>query len=465
MAAAAARLEKGRPVLMLDGGQVVTPADPALATRLRDTAPENWTGADVEQWRAPQYETPSGQVRRFGSDAGMLPASAIYAEEPTALRASHALGGLSNLWGAATRAYDADDMGGWPVSEAQMQPHYEALRAILPQNKMDEIGLGPQAARLLAQSDRWLRPASVAVEARCRHCGLCLHGCPDLAIWSAARVVDGWRDHPGFHYRSGPPVRAVEELADGVAVTLADGQRLTGARLFVGAGVLETARLMLQLGRLEQVTLRDSQFGFVPLLQKARSDGGQPMTTLPQLFARLPKGVAGDWPAHAQIYGWNEFYLRDLLENYGAKLPGTSFVWRALAARMMVAQIFLHSDYGARINLRLAGGGKLAASTDENPEFAAFFSKARRAMARRFMRSGALMLGPATRIAAPGSSYHVGASLPIAAHPGDGQSDLLGRPFGLDRIHLVDASSLPAIAASTITLAVMANAHRIAAQV
>jgi choline dehydrogenase-like flavoprotein len=43
-------------------------------------------------------------------------------------------------------------------------------------------------------------------------------------------------------------------------------------------------------------------------------------------------------------------------------------------------------------------------------------------------------------------------------------TDVLGRPFGLSRIHVVDTSVLPAIPATTVGLLTMANAHRIAAQ-
>jgi choline dehydrogenase-like flavoprotein len=42
------------------------------------------------------------------------------------------------------------------------------------------------------------------------------------------------------------------------------------------------------------------------------------------------------------------------------------------------------------------------------------------------------------------------------------ESDVLGRPAGLQRVFVVDASVLPSIPATTITLPVMANAHRIA---
>ena len=63
----------------------------------------------------------------------------------------------------------------------------------------------------------------------------------------------------------------------------------------------------------------------------------------------------------------------------------------------------------------------------------------------------------------PGTSYHFGGSFPMTEKPTEiFQSDALGRPTGYQRVHLIDSSCLPSIPASTITLSVMADAHRIA---
>ncbi len=43
------------------------------------------------------------------------------------------------------------------------------------------------------------------------------------------------------------------------------------------------------------------------------------------------------------------------------------------------------------------------------------------------------------------------------------QLDIFGLLHGFSRLHLVDASVFPTLPASTITLSVMANAHRIGA--
>ena len=64
-------------------------------------------------------------------------------------------------------------------------------------------------------------------------------------------------------------------------------------------------------------------------------------------------------------------------------------------------------------------------------------------------------------VAAPGASTLSGGSLPMRAVPGHLQTDRLGRPTGFKRVHVVDASVFPEIPATTVTLTVMANAHRI----
>jgi len=61
-------------------------------------------------------------------------------------------------------------------------------------------------------------------------------------------------------------------------------------------------------------------------------------------------------------------------------------------------------------------------------------------------------------------TYHFGASFPMQKNPQNPfDTDVLGRPFGWQRVHVVDTSVLPAIPATTVGLLTMANAHRIAA--
>ena len=49
----------------------------------------------------------------------------------------------------------------------------------------------------------------------------------------------------------------------------------------------------------------------------------------------------------------------------------------------------------------------------------------------------------------------------MAHAPNPMQTDRMGRPHGMVRTHVVDATIFPTIPASPITLTVMANAYRI----
>lgn len=495
VSAATALLARGRRVTMLDGGKLPEDDAEARLAGLARLEPSDWRADQRATWQEPQFHAPAGQVRRFGSDFAMEPAPATFAEAPegVALRASRAAGGLSNLWGAAVLPYRQADIADWPVSADDLAPHYRAVAGFMPvAGRHDDLealfpafGLAghaaiapsPQAAALLARLAALRDPlaargvtagaARQAVDAGCRLCGLCLHGCPYRLIWSARDRLDRLRADPGFTYRPGAVVRQIAETGDGVTLTLADGTTIGGARAFLGAGVLETARILLASDPGSgELTMKDSQHAFVPLIQRwrnpVRPDHGR-FHTLPQVFVEIDSPAVSPRLVHAQIYTWNEYYARDLIANYGRGLAFARPLLTALARRLIVAQVFLHSDHSARIGLRLAADGRLLARPQANPDTGRVLKAATGHLAAALGPAGLTALRLASRPGAAGSSFHAGATVPMAQETRPGTSDRLGRPHGLGRVHLVDASVLPAIPATTITFSVMANAHRIAA--
>ena len=497
IATATALLARGRSVVLLDGGKLPEPEAIARRDALAARAPEDWSQPERTAYQAPQFAAPEGQTRRYGSDFAQEAAADTLAEgrDGFALRASRAVGGLSNLWGAAVLPYRQHDIADWPVTAEELAPHYRAVAGFMPiagrEDALDNLLPGylapaatqipppPQAeallARLDAKRDR-LRAmgfhtgaARQAVEAGCIRCGMCLHGCPWGHIYSARKTLETLKAHPRFTYRPGALVAGFSETEDGVTLALADGRTVTGTRVFIGAGVLETARLMLASapGTPRELILKDSQHAFLPLLHRWRTKlrpDRPPHHTLPQLFAEIEHPDVSDRLVHAQFYTWNEHYARDLLQNYGARLPGSAPLLKAMSRRLIVAQIFLHSDHSARIGLSLAADGRLNARVEANPDTGRVLDAAKRKLSRAMAQAGLVALGFAARPGAPGSSFHVGGTVPMAAAPAPGRSDRLGRPHGLRRVHIVDASVLPSIPATTITFSVMANAHRIGAE-
>ncbi len=479
---------------MLDGGKVLEAAAEARRAALTATDPASWGAAERDAWMAPQYATPPGQVRRFGSDFAMEPGAATFIDLPgwMALRASRAAGGLSNLWGSAVLPYRQEDMFGWPISSADLAPHYRAVAEFLPvagrSDDLDDVlpifpatgraGIPPtvQAEALLGRLGRAREAlaaqgvrfgaARQAVDASCRRCGLCLHGCPFGLIWSAKDRLAELRVDPNFSYRPGASVMRFEETADGITLHLEDGGEVTGARAFLGAGVLETARILLaSMPGIGELVLKDSQHAFLPMIQRwrnrTRPDRGA-FHTLPQIFVELDAPEVSPHLVHSQLYSWNEHYARDLIANYGSKLPFSAPAFTALARRLIVAQIFLHSDHSHRIGLSLGRDGRLLPRLEPNAEMEKVLKAATSRMGKAMGKAGLFALTFASRPGAPGSSFHVGGSVPMRDTPKAGESDPLGRPLGLSRLHVIDASSLTAIPATTITFSVMANAHRIA---
>lgn len=489
---ATALLNRGRQVAMLDGGRRLEAPAQERREQLAALGPDSWADGDVQAWQAPQFDTPPGQVRRFGSDFAMVPGDeTLMSPNQIGLRASHAAGGLSSLWGSAVLPNRAADITDWPLKTGDLAPHYRAVAQFLPisgrqdalqdlfpaLSMQDRVPLTPsaQAQQMLQRLEQQktdlselgahVGQARLAVEPDCQYCGQCLHGCPWGYIYSARKTLDELRHHAGFQYRTGL-ARRFEEHADHVTVTLEDGETLQADRIFVAAGVLETARLLLTSSPDPStgLQLQDSQHFFLPSLHRWRTPrrpDRRPYHTLPQIFIELDAPDVSPHLVHAQVYTWNEFYAHDLINSYGSKLPGSAPVWRMLARRLIVAQAFLHSAHSARIGLTLAADGRLVPAVQHNDETEQVMARATARMAQVLKLAGLLPLSFARRPGDVGSSFHVGGSVPMAKAPGAGQSDILGRPKGLSRVHLVDASSLPSIPATTITLSVMANAHRI----
>jgi hypothetical protein len=71
---------------------------------------------------------------------------------------------------------------------------------------------------------------------------------------------------------------------------------------------------------------------------------------------------------------------------------------------------------------------------------------------------------PMLTVSAAAKSYHFGSSFPHSAVRTSTTTDRQGRLDAWDNIHLVDASVFPNVPATTFTLTIMANAHRIASE-
>jgi choline dehydrogenase-like flavoprotein len=510
IAAAWALAEGGHEVTILDAGETRSEALARKYAPLSTSQPREWDPELVEalrqEFRVNRDEMPPKPV--LGSLHPYAPAdpSAPAAGSGVGLTPSLGRGGLSAVWGAAVLPYRESDLNGWPLRLADLAPFYESVLRFLPlagrrdrlvaefplyapgfqdlrptpqiRSLLDDLERGAPAlarAGISAGRARVAVRTSDAAEGRaCQYTGLCLHGCPLGAIWSGEQALAELRARWGVRYLPGRYVERLSETADGVEVRFRSKDGLDSVRaerVFVGGGVLPTTRLLLHsLDAVGQpVELRDSQYYTFALL---RARGSRVMVeeqgnTLAQAFIELNDPDDSRRAAHVQVYGYSDLMLREVAATL--RLP-PRLVERALQpalSRLLFCQGYLHSDRSRTIRAELRGSAP-EAPLDLVPGGSAETVERRvRAVLDRLRAAArplrAVPLRHLLQVWDPGRGIHVGGSFPMSAEPVGLQSDLLGRPAGLRRIHLVDSSVFPSVPPTTITYTVMANAQRIAA--
>src|SRR5690606_38626850 len=142
-------------------------------------------------------------------------------------------GGLSVLWGAAILPFSDADLDGWPVSAADLAPHYTAVLNLTGLAAADDglsrryplyvtpSSLAPsRQAQLVLQHSGGHAAAleeqgvlvgrarlAVAQPNRsgqsCAYCGMCLYGCPYGLIYSASHTLEQLLGSPAFTYAGG----------------------------------------------------------------------------------------------------------------------------------------------------------------------------------------------------------------------------------------------------------------------
>jgi choline dehydrogenase-like flavoprotein len=505
--AALALAGRGCAITVVDMGRGLEPGPAATLARVASVEPDQWSDADARLLYAGPVPSPEGglpEKRVLGSDypfrnIGQL--DGVTSSGVHGALISGAYGGFSSVWGAQILPFPRSAFDDWPRAAADLAPHYRAVLSCIPfAGQHDDLAeslplyapaeplppLSPRAELILRAHDRHrerlrgmgmlLGRSRLAVRASdCRQVGLCMSGCPYSLIYSAGHTFDELRRRGDVTYYGGLLATSLSE--DGAGATVTARELRSGAtrefkadRVLVACGAVGTTRLVMSsLGRFgEEVLLAESAQFVVPLASRHPTQDPRqlPHHTLGQISAVLPWDDFRDDPAHLQVYTYNPAF-RDAMPPPLRKEPAATQLLR----RLSVALGYLPSSVSPRLRVRLERGTSsgvhpIHISCDDSHLTRA----ALRGVVRRMIRAAPLLdlwpVLPRVALAAPGKSYHWGGSFPYATgRPSGLQTDLLGRLPDWRRIHLVDASVFPSIAATTFTLTEMANAHRTAAAI
>jgi choline dehydrogenase-like flavoprotein len=509
VSAARALLDRGLEVTLLDAGIEMEPERREIARQLAARPPDQWEESLLAEARreAPMELGGVPLKYTFGSAFPYRDVERLlpFESRGCATRPTLARGGFSSVWGATVLPHLAEDLADWPVSAGDLAPHYRAVTAWMPlaavrDDLAEELPLhadsprplepSPQARALLGDLERRrdrlrrgglrfgrsrlaVRAEAAAGGPACAYCQMCLHGCPWGLIYEAGTTLEDLR-RQGLHYVSGVVVDRLVEAPGEVAIlgrSLATEEplRFAAERVYVACGALGSTRLLLRsLEAFDQpVEMKDSQYFLLPLLRLHGSGAPrqQAMYTLSQVFLELRDPSVCPRNVHLQVYGYNHLYAA-LFERL---LGGLERIVRpaidALLSRLLVIQGYLHSDASASMRVWLERGEKvdrLVLEAQRNPLTRPTLRRVVRRLVRHAPDLRAAPVAPLLRVAPAGRGFHSGGTFPMRAAASAFESDVLGRPHGFSRVHVVDATVFPTIPSTTITFTVMANAHRIA---
>jgi choline dehydrogenase-like flavoprotein len=498
--------------VVLDVGKDLDVQRMSTVAHLATRSPDTWTDAERSLFVPP---TPGVGARKpmklafgsrhfYGEPGRDLPIVADGVAPPF----SHARGGLSTGWGASVLLPHDDDLDAWPIRQAALAPHAaRALRGVPYSARTDALsrhfplvrddavplqqspatrgllddlarGLGADTAddvafgqaRLLTRAEE-----GPAGEPGCRTCGECMSGCVYGAIHTAAQSLAALQARGAIDYEAGVRVDTLREGKDAVtvAVTRSDGttESPTFERVFLAAGAVGSTWIMLRsLAHFDRPVRLLSTGGFVvPLWRRQAPHSAWPvLNTQAGVFLEFRERTLSSHWVHTQLSTFNEMALSLI----GARTtsPGPwARAKRRLLEHLVVAHANFHSDHANAFVVSVApGAGSLMLRTTVEDRAAV------RTAHRAYLRRLAQLLRRCRTHPIPflaqhgmrGDSFHVGGSLPMRTVPQEAtETDLLGRPRGWRRVHVVDSSTFPSLPGTTIGLLAMANAWRIASEI
>lgn len=505
ISAAIPLLEKKNRVLMIDPG---IDLDPFKLEIKRKLAKGYWSEETVTKLKGEFKASPSGVEKKlvYGSDhpyAGMDVFQTIKLTNANIVR-SLACGGLGTVWGAAVLPCLDHDLHEWPVNVADLSPHYQSIMLHIPHafvkddledlfplytDQLEPLNPSMQARSFLADlknNASTLKKAGIYFGAsrlavtnqnneekgKCTYCSLCLYGCPYDLIYSPVSAIGDFEKNSNFTYIRDVLVDKIVENGNDIAVygrSLATARRLVfrAGKVFLAAGLLSSTRIILRsMGAYNRyVVIRHSEHFQVPIVRKERIEGvcSEKMHTLAQVFLDLIDDEVCKRTVHMQIYTYNDLYAKVLRKMAGPLGVAAGPFIDHLLSRLLIIKGYLHSDYSSSLLARLEPGeeGALLVEGLPNPEASEVVNRVLDKLNAVSFAIRAKIIKFAAKIGLPGTANHSGGSFPMRAAPSAFESDILGRPVGFSNLHVVDATVLPSIPATTISLTIMANAHRI----
>lgn len=398
---------------------------------------------------------------------------------------SHALGGLSTVWGANISYLNNIYFKKWNISPSKFLDAFNFVANFIPHisinDDMDKnhdykfnsthfIEKPNFENKRKLHSDLTFGLSKLAINQKlCTKCTRCMEGCSYGAIFNSKNILHDLLSFRNITYKNNLQALRFVEKDKVITLTsknLANGKTIEHQfdHLFIGAGVLDSTLIHSRsLAGNKNFKIKESKkfYKIFVSLGKIKSDLNDNIS----LSHYFIKHKQNDSIIHSQLYSLF-FILRFMVnQKFGSKYEFILTPFKFILKKMYLCMIYLDSEDSGYINLKFSSD--LNSCICEGVESSASkirLKKFLRSLREEYFRYKIFPL-PFTLSSKLGHSQHFGSTLPMKKNPKENEVDLLGRPVGFSRISFIDASILPTIPSAPTTINVMANAVRICSEI
>ena len=509
-------LRKGRRVLMLDvghtGREAVRPADSLneLKKNLPDPV-DYFLGARYESLILPgrtgeYYAFPPTKQHVFKHRpefqhraSGFAP---IY---------SFAAGGLAEAWTGGCYPFTENELKKFPFSYQELAPYYAKVARNIGINGADDdltsvfgwhgelmepLDLDDHSAVLLDTYKRhrdYLKEKfgcsmgrtrvaalskGLANRKPCSYCGRCLWGCPSGAFYTPSLTLDECQTHPNFQYVSGLCVDHFRmdsnSKVKAVVAYSANGQthEFAANSLVLAAGTLCSARIFLEsiyrsTGETPELRgvmdNRQILMPFVNLRLLGRKWN-------PNTYQYHQVGIAVQSASeylHGLVTTLKTALIHPLVQTLPFDLGTGVSVFRNIHGALGMVNINLSDDRREENYVKL--------DVTTTPHRLSIHYRSKRDEPQRLKHAistfrkilwklGCFAPSRTVHVRPMGASVHYAGTVPMSTTPAPLTCSKYGRSHDVENLYFADGSTFPELPAKNITLTLMANATRIAAE-
>lgn len=506
VSAAKALISRGVKPVILDVGEEIEEDRKNLILKLSKISHKNWLDLDRERITNNDTVNNFSTLKKlaFGSDYFYSNKASIRSGQKDTFiipPSTHAAGGFSVAWGAASLLPDDSDLTEWPISRSDLLKYYEyAMEDIAISSESDDLNFfSPILAanqcqskasteatdlldrlnhsykhdpRILFGKARLLVNFDQSKASGCRYCGCCMSGCVYGAIYTSGDDLKKLVKEGKVEYRPGIEVVKLVEIGESIKIIAKNKsnnnleESMIVNKVFMGAGVINSTRIVMESKNYfeNKVTLKTTSSFVVPILKFKRTEIQWPETnTMPSVFIEIKNQKLGDHWMHCQISSPNELVLNKMKINFKNIRSYFSRLKKYFLGYFIVAHCNIHSNYGVSYNFFMSHNKKLCFSKNDSRNASLAIKSALYELKKIFNKINYFPLTMIAKSSINNISYHQGCTMPMKFLPtNDMDTDILGRPKGFKNLHIIDSSIFPSLPATSIGVVAMVNAYRIA---